>query len=533
MSSRAPQRVLPDLVVPLGFFDDTTLYGTFVMFAMFVVPAQLDTNKLHDALERVVSRPGWNKLTGRVRRNDRGELEYHLPQSFPKGRHVITHNPVDRSDIPLEAEWKVPKAPSDHKPAVMGNPDDLFELVDGPEIPKTVKNYLHSDISLLGYRTVLFKDYTIIAVYWPHVAFDAMALNSLLKAWSLALNGRDHEIPEALPLSPYPLEELGKTTSERHVLADRRMSWFGTASWVLRNIYDLLSPKEHRMVCVPAAFVEELKKKAKEDLEKLDYETTAKKAEESSGDGTTAKIPVETPFLTEGDLLVAWLTRLFLLNSSENPKKLVCVQQAYNSRPVLGNLLPPQRPFLSNCVGFLVTLMPISDVLTKPLGYLASEIRRSITEQRTTEQAKAYSSLVRQDHYFRLPPFFGDSSTRLYMFSNWQKANLYGFTLSGAAIHAQKKLLRPSYVQTVQKPYNFPNGIIGVGIDEKKNFWLSGHKRKGEWAALEKYMKEVWPKHELYPRSTYQAVALLLRPPFAVVGMAVATWYLGRFFAWY
>ncbi|KAK1955694.1 hypothetical protein LY78DRAFT_708060 [Colletotrichum sublineola] len=400
MSSRAPQRVLPDLIVPLSFFNNTTLYRMFVMFTIFVVPAQLDTNKLHDALQHVVSRPGWNKLTGRVQRNG-GKLEYHIPQSFPEGRHVITHNPVDYSNIPL---------------------------TDNPKIPKTVKDYFSLDESLLSHRTVLFKDCTIIAVYWPHVAFNAMALNSLLEAWSLALNSQDHEIPEALPLSPYPLEELSKTT-------------------------------KHRMVCMPSAFVEELKKKAEKDLKKLDYKTTAKKAEESSGNGTTAKIPVETPFLTKSDLLVTWLTRLFLLNSSENPKKLVCVQQAYNSRPILSNLLPTKKPFLSNCVGFLVTLMPISNVLTKSLGYLASEIRRSITKQRTPEQAEAYSSLVQQDHYFRSPPFFSNSSTR---------------------IHAQNEPLRPRYVQTVQKPYNFPNRIISIGINKKENFWLSGHKRKGE-----------------------------------------------------
>ncbi|KAK1992480.1 hypothetical protein LX36DRAFT_617532 [Colletotrichum falcatum] len=537
--SRAPQREPTDLVIPVGYFDDTTLYRTFVMFVIFVVPAQLDTKKLYDALERVVSRRGWGKLAATLEQNHRGELEHHISQSSPKGRRAITYDPVDHSDMLLAehpAKWEVPCPPSDGQPAVVGNPDDLFELVDGAELPKTLGDYLHSGRSQFGLRTVSFKDYTIIVLHWPHLAFDAMALNCLLEAWSLALGGQDDKIAEALPPSPYPLEELGKTTSEPHILDDRRMSLFGIASWLLRNIYHLASPKEHRMVCVPNRFLKELKKKAEEELENLDYGTAAKKAEESlSNNGMTANIPVKKPFLSKGDVLVAWLIRLFLLNSSEDSKRLVCVQQAYDSRSVLDHLLPPQKPFLGNCVGFLVTLLPISDVLTKPLGYLASAIRRSITEQRTREQAEAYSSLVRQNHYTRSPPFFGNGSTPLYMFSNWQKANIYGFDLSGAAIHERNEPLLPCYVQTVQKPYNFPDGIIILGEDEEENVWFSGHKRKGEWTALEKYMKGVCPKHEIHPRSAppdYGTAVEAIGQTFAVVGMAVATWYLGRFFPW-
>lgn len=153
------------------------------------------------------------------------------------------------------------------------------------------------------------------------------------------------------------------------------------------------------------------------------------------------------------------------------------------------DLLPDKRPFLSNCVGFLSTLLPIKDLLQKPLSYVASQIRRSIKEQGSREQVEAYTSLVRLDPSNRAPPFFGDSSMNLLMFSNWQNTNMYQINLSAAAA-AVTPPLTPSYVQSVQGPYNFADGIIIVGKDAKGKYWLSGYRAKGLWEMMGKKMKE-------------------------------------------
>ncbi|KAK2059298.1 hypothetical protein LY76DRAFT_571012 [Colletotrichum caudatum] len=476
---RAPQRVPTDHVIPVGYFDDTTLFRTFVVSTMSVFSEQLDTEKLRDALERVVSRPGWDKLTARLRINDKGQLEHHIPQSFSKDRPPITYDHVNHSNIPIAEHpvgSRIPRPPSNGKPAVVGNPDDFLELVHGPQTPKRLNDYLYSDRSELGLRIVSFKDSTVIVLHWIHLAFDAMALKSLLEAWSLALKGKDDQIAEPLPLDTYPLKDLGKSPQESHVLADRRMSVFGIAFWALRNIYRLVfRRKEHRMVCVPAEFLAKLKEESLKDLKRLD-------------DGTAAKIPEEKRFVSDGDVLVAWLTRLSLSNFPDS-KQLVAVQQAYDWRHVLEDLLPSDKPFLCNCVGFLVTLMTTSDVLKKPHIYLAWAIRRSIIEQGTCAQVETYSSLVRQDTRTKSPPLFGCSAMRLLMFSNWKKANIYAFDLSGAAVHAPNEPLLPFYVQTIQGPHKFTDGIIIVGEDAQGNHWISGYKADGEWGALERQMK--------------------------------------------
>lgn len=134
--------------------------------------------------------------------------------------------------------------------------------------------------------------------------------------------------------------------------------------------------------------------------------------------------------------------------------------------------------------------MPVKDLLQKPLSYIASQIRRSIKEQGSREQVEAYASLIRLDPANRAPPFFGDSSMHLFMFSNWQKTNMYGIDLSAATVTPRRTPLTPSYVQSVQGPYNFSDGIIIVGKDAEGNYWFSGYRAKGLWGMMETKMKE-------------------------------------------
>ena len=70
---QAPQRVPTDLVVPVGFFDDTIIFRTFVLYTLFVFDDVLDPEKLRTSLERVVNRPGWKKLGARLRKNVRNK----------------------------------------------------------------------------------------------------------------------------------------------------------------------------------------------------------------------------------------------------------------------------------------------------------------------------------------------------------------------------------------------------------------------------------------------------------------------------
>lgn len=55
---KAPRLVPGDLVVPVGFFDDTIIFRTFVLYTLFVFDDALEPQRLRTSLEHVVSRPG-------------------------------------------------------------------------------------------------------------------------------------------------------------------------------------------------------------------------------------------------------------------------------------------------------------------------------------------------------------------------------------------------------------------------------------------------------------------------------------------
>ncbi|KAK1993976.1 hypothetical protein LX36DRAFT_714201 [Colletotrichum falcatum] len=466
--SKAPQRVPTDHVVPVGYFDDTTLYRTFLIYTMFVFDDALDAPKLRSALERVITRPGWNKLGARIRRNGRGGLEHHIPATFTPDRPAIAYEHVDFSDTAMEdhpSGSRIPRPPSDGRPAIVGDPDDLHHLVHGPNTPKGLNDYLYHDRPELGLRIVSFKTSTVIVLYWIHLSFDGGAERHLIEAWMLALQDRDEEIPYPLAPEDYALESLGKSPTEPYLLNDQRLSMPGVAVWLARN-FDFCG-KEYRMVCVPAEYLGKLREKAMAEL----------------AEGTT-----ETSYLSDSDILIAWATRLMISHLPKDSKKLVCIQQANEWRAVLKDLVPPDRPFLSNCVGTAATLMPAQDILQRPLGYVASKFRRAIIEQSSRSQVEAYAQIMRQDPRNKAPPFVGTTSMLFLSFTNCLKMNYFGFDISAAAVKPRDTPLLASYVSVLHGPYKFTNGVIIQGKDAKGNFWLAAYETKGLWDVIERNM---------------------------------------------
>lgn len=242
-------------------------------------------------------------------------MEHHIPAEFTSDRPAVGFSHVDYSALAKEdhpAASCIPR-PCNDQPAVVGDPDDLSELIYGQEVPKTLDDYIYTDRPQLGLRVISFKNSTIVVLHWIHLAFDATAKRALLDAWMLMLQGRESEILEPLAPNDYILERLGKNPTEPHVLAKHHVSKLGLVWWVLQNFYNLaVGKKEHRMVCVPATYLAKLREKALEEL-------AAQAGSEES----------EIPFLSEGDVLLAWVSRLAMANLPKNSEKTVSDQTCY------------------------------------------------------------------------------------------------------------------------------------------------------------------------------------------------------------
>jgi hypothetical protein len=65
----APAHVESDKIIPVGFLDNSPLMTRIVLYNLMVFDDVLDPEKLRDALDRLVQRPGWGKMGARLRNN--------------------------------------------------------------------------------------------------------------------------------------------------------------------------------------------------------------------------------------------------------------------------------------------------------------------------------------------------------------------------------------------------------------------------------------------------------------------------------
>ncbi|KAI1632898.1 hypothetical protein F4809DRAFT_625518 [Biscogniauxia mediterranea] len=466
----SPAKVPTDTVVPLHFFDDTPLWRAFILYSMFVFDAVLDPVKLRNSLEALAKRDGWRKLGARMRRTQTGSLEYHIPSEFTDERPALSYSHISHNTCAAEhpIASRLPRPSS--RPATVCDPDTFRELFLPQGGPVKLDDYLARDVPQIGLHVVSFTDRTLVTIYWPHTLMDAMGQRALLDAWMLKLAGRDDDIPmpHGADASPDPLADLGKNPTESHKLSLQRMSTFGLAKYGLGNVFDFLRSQENRMVCVPSSFLTGLRDMALAQL---------------ASDGH------ESPFLTEGDVLCAWWTRIVITHLPRDSQRSVVLNNAYSMRDTLaGDLLPGKgSTYVSNAISFIPVLLTAQDIFEKPLGHIALQIRRAITSLGTRAQVEAFTGMWREA-VGKLPPFFGDGTMHMLTYSNWSKAKLYEVDFSGAITtpcQTTGSTGKPTYVQNNQFGLVLPNGFPIIGKDNGGNYWLSGYLNQGQWAKIE------------------------------------------------
>ncbi|KAF7537112.1 hypothetical protein G7054_g3994 [Neopestalotiopsis clavispora] len=477
----APERVPTDTVVPMRYWDDSVVLKSLVVFSLSRFDVALDANRLHESLEKLLSMEGWRKLGARLRKNA-SEIEYHLPAEFAAERPAVTFSHV-RHDTSIAAHplaSQLPRAQGD-KPTIAGDPE-LFTSLARPEgTPTSIDDWLTQDRGQLGLHVVSFTDATLVVLYYNHTSFDLMGWGALMTAWTHVLHGREHMVAKPFGGDPGsadfdPFKDLGMNPTEPHVLADRHMKMGSLIGYGARNVLDIaFKAKENRIVCIPGAFIDKLRAQSM--------------AEVSAVAG-----PGETPFLSEADVLAAWWARLAASTSqSPDSERTISIQYAASARKALGVSTDPSRdPYISNLFSILYTLKSARDMINTPVSHTAKEIRRSIVEQGTRQQVEAYYALQRQGPG-KVLPFMGDAGMHSMTISNWGKANLYGHDFSPAALSAQDRGIAqyPSYIQTTQLPFNFPEGFCIIGQDNQKNYWLYGFRMAGLWAKVEKALSDL------------------------------------------
>jgi hypothetical protein len=106
------------------------------------------------------------------------------------------------------------------------------------------------------------------------------------------LQGREDEIKHPVALESDPLSVLGLQPTEPHALAGIKLGLWRQIVWLLNNAYGMfVRPQTTQVLCVPRQFLNDLKVQALKDLAESQPER-------------------KDHFLSDGDILVAWLGRM-------------------------------------------------------------------------------------------------------------------------------------------------------------------------------------------------------------------------------
>jgi hypothetical protein len=108
-----------------------------------------------------------------------------------------------------------------------------------------------------------------------------------------------------------------------------------------------------------------------------------------------------------------------------------------------GDLIPKssENPYVGNAFGWANVLVTAGDITSKPLSWLARQVRRAINEQGTRAQHEAYYEMVRTSGTGLPIVIFGDGGMAQIGFSNWSKAGLFDLDFAPARVNHERVAL--------------------------------------------------------------------------------------------
>ncbi|KAF4619080.1 hypothetical protein G7Y89_g14770 [Cudoniella acicularis] len=362
-----------DAIVPVHSLDDTPVFRSMVLEFTLRFDDVLDPLKLRESLAQLLEIGDWKKLGARLRLNKNGKLEYHIPAQFTEERPPFSYSHVQyESSIeehPLAS--KIPK--NTPHPSIHPDPAIFRPLARAPDTPTKIEDYIYSDRPQLCLHIVSFTDATLISITWPHTFIDAMGLAAFFNAWIQVLNGQSSFVLPLHGFSTDPLSNLVKTpttTHETYILTPFLIKGVKFYFFIINYLLELvIYPKEEaHSVCFPASTISSLKATAVKELE---------------AQNPDAK---EKPFLSDGDIITALWARLAVLHLTPPPtskkpipKTIINISNAFGLRSILSSppvILPKEKAYISNAVLSIFTLLPLNDLIERPISWTANEVRR-------------------------------------------------------------------------------------------------------------------------------------------------------------
>ncbi|KAH6873206.1 hypothetical protein BKA58DRAFT_162573 [Alternaria rosae] len=529
----APPPIPTDLVIPLHSRDDTEQNRNISIEFTMCFDDVIDEQKLVDALWRLLEKPGWRKLGARLRLNTSNDkLEYHIPTQYTKERPPVnfTHETYNTKlkDHPIGRQFPCADERND-RIQVFDIRESLREITRAKDGTVFLDDWLYDDKAQLGLHVASFKDASLVTLTWLHTLLDAMGRQTLLRAWTAVLEGRDDDVPEFWGYDFDPLEQLGapldednqdaEGTSTAHaqvqeeaqsqiwMVLSNLKTWLSrlvdpraTFAYLYSQFFRLETMQNGRMLYMPADYMTRLRTEATRDLTSLD-------ASQITYNTTTSSAP--KPFLSDGDIFSAWLirhlvsTNTSLLNS--RPVRPIVILNVLGMRDVLSTssskyeaLIPRGKAYVANCTAGIISPFSVQQFLSMPLGHIAARIRKDLVEQGTREAVEASQRASRSGQQKATPPADAQMAPVVFVFSNWAKAKLFETDFSAAVVSdkddgdgstIRPTKGRPTYISVYGNDRRVnglgkgPGGVGNcVGKDARGGYWFGAISSAREFA---------------------------------------------------
>ncbi|KAF4449518.1 putative lysr family regulatory protein [Fusarium austroafricanum] len=421
-----------------------------------------------------------------------GKLEIHVPETFSSERPSLGFH-HDTFDISIEEHPLASKLtlPVSDEPFIQEKQPDIMKLGVPAGTPLCLNDYLESDHPQLTLHVVSFTDATLVSICGPHIAVDAMSLLGLGVAWSLALVGRESEIPPMLSAGEDPMGRAGQDPafSKPHALEALQITGWRLYLFLVYYLFDLLwwRVMTSKTLFLPRQRIQRIYEQAKDSLSKTPNQ-----------------------FISEGDAIVAWLSitiaSAYFPNGSNRP---LTIGNAYDLRGRAPSIFPvrgDKGTYVQNAVFPCWTIISTESVYDRDdstLGNIALAIRNAIQEQTTEDSIHAQARLTRESlELSGIPPVFGDPKSLILSFTNVSKAKvLETINFEPAIVHnsnnqssASNKTTSKSTAQGHPVYYHnvgvSPDNLLGRNlstIDKSSNgdYWIRGNYPPEVWKIIE------------------------------------------------
>ncbi|KZP17103.1 hypothetical protein FIBSPDRAFT_865255 [Athelia psychrophila] len=427
----------------------------------FVIAGELDATKMQQSFDKLVMEH-WPIIGARLRRKslERGVRGvYFVPESFSDEipTCIFQHEHIEGPDTWTERR-------KTDTPSIQATYSKEVPLYLPHDRPATMDAYYNSNRPLFHIKmtTASKANVTYLSITVPHLFTDAGGITLLLEGWSSVLKDQANLVPPLFSTAPMESWKLSKPVDE-----GAPGLWLIEDADIARIVGESLEGVEVRDIFMPRSFLSALRADAMEALK-------ARGVEES--------------FLSEGDCLWAWWTKLsFPARTDKNAK--LNLGQAINFRNNFPGFNDGPHKQIRNAFGgmFLLPSLSPDEVDAMPLHELAYIMRRSVLNLREHPEDVQDRAIVMAQIYLGGKSLINfDPKLDINIFSNWLSMSFnsaavdFSPALEGSTVSRDAgRIINARYYRTDSTDHS--SRTFALCKDSDGDIWMNSQMHKDLW----------------------------------------------------